>query len=50
VTGSISRKLYQQSLLLHPEPFRHEFGDEMLGIFEQCKAEQGSWRLLADVP
>jgi hypothetical protein len=49
VTGSISRKLYQQFLLLHPEPFRHEFGDEMLGIFEQCKAEQGSWRLLADV-
>ncbi|HEX4809845.1 MAG TPA: hypothetical protein VH325_12990 [Bryobacteraceae bacterium] len=49
MTGSISRKLYQQFLLLYPEPFRHEFGDEMLAIFEQCRAKQGSWRLFADV-
>ena len=49
MTGSISRKLYQQVLLLYPEPFRYEFGDEMLGVFEECKAAQGSWRLLADV-
>jgi hypothetical protein len=49
MTGSISRKLYQQFLLLYPEPFRHEFRDEMLSIFEECRAAQGTWRLLADV-
>ena len=49
MTGSISRKLYRQFLLLYPEPFRQEFGDEMLDIFEECRATQGSWRLLADV-
>lgn len=49
MTGSISRKLYQQFLLLYPEPFRHEFGDEMLALWEECKAAQGGWRLLADV-
>jgi hypothetical protein len=48
VTGSISRKLYQQFLLLYPEPFRHEFGDEMLDIFEEYRGIQGSLRLLAD--
>jgi hypothetical protein len=41
--------LYQQFLLLYPEPFRHEFGDEMLSTFEECRAAQGFWRLLADV-
>ena len=49
MTGSISRKLYQRVLSLYPEPFRHEFGDEMLSIFEECRAAQGSWRMLADV-
>ncbi len=49
MTASISRKLYQQFLLLYPEPFRHEFGDEMLGTFEGCRGAQGSWHLLADV-
>jgi hypothetical protein len=49
MTGSISRKLYQQFLLLFPEPFRHEFGDEMLSMFEECNAAQGYWRLLADL-
>ncbi len=49
MTGSISRKLYRQFLLLYPEPFRHEFGDEMLGIFEECKATQGSLRVFADL-
>jgi hypothetical protein len=49
VTGSISRKLYQQFLLLYPEPFRREFGDEMLGVFEECRAAQGFWHLLSDV-
>jgi hypothetical protein len=49
VTGSISRKLYRRFLLLYPEPFRNEFGGEMLSSFEECRAAQGSWRLLADV-
>jgi hypothetical protein len=47
--GSISRKLYRRVLLLYPEPFRHEFGDEMLSIFEECRAAHGSWHVLADV-
>jgi hypothetical protein len=49
MTTSISRKLYQQFLLLYPEPFRHEFGDEMLSMFEECRATQGPWRLLGDL-
>lgn len=49
MTGSISRKLYQRFLLLYPEPFRHEFGDEMLSMFENCRRVQGFWRLLADL-
>jgi len=49
MTGSISRRLYQKFLLLYPEPFRYEFGDEMLGMFEECRVTQGSLRLLADV-
>jgi hypothetical protein len=49
VTGSISRKLYRRILLLYPEPFRHEFGDEMLRMFAECKAAQGLWHVLADV-
>lgn len=49
MTGSISRKLYRRILLLYPEPFRHEFGDEMLSMFEECKSAQGSWHVLADV-
>jgi hypothetical protein len=49
VTGSISRILFQQVLLLYPEPFRQEFGDEMLSMFEECSEAQGSWHVLADV-
>jgi len=49
VTGSISRKLYRRILQLYPAPFRHEFGDEMLSMFEDCKSAQGSWLVLADV-
>jgi hypothetical protein len=49
VTGLTARKLYQQCLLLYPESFRHEFEDEMLGMFEDCKKAQGFWLLLADV-
>ncbi len=49
MTGSISRKLYRRVLLLYPKPFRHEFGDEMLSMFGDCRAAQGSWHVLADV-
>jgi hypothetical protein len=49
LTRSISRKLYRRILLLYPEPFRHEFGDEMLTMFAECKAAQGTWHVLADV-
>jgi hypothetical protein len=38
VSGLTARKLYQQCLLLYPESFRHEFGDEMLDMFEDCRA------------
>ena len=49
MSGSISRKLYRQCLLLYPESFRHEFEGEMLDMFEDCRATQGSCHLLADV-
>jgi hypothetical protein len=45
---SISRRLYQQIILLYPEPFRREFGQEMLGVFDECRAAQGGPYLLAD--
>ncbi len=48
MTESISRRFYRRLLRLYPEPFRNEFEDEMLGMFEECRAAQGSWRLLAD--
>jgi hypothetical protein len=44
-----ARKFYQQFLWLYPEPFRHEFEDEMLSVFDECRAAQGSWRLLVDL-
>ena len=44
-----SSKLYMWVLLLYPEPFRMEFGDEMLQMFAECRAAQGSLHLLADV-
>ncbi len=49
MTESVSRLLYRHFLLLYPERFRHEFGDEMLAIFEQCRAAQGFWRLFTDL-
>jgi hypothetical protein len=48
MTPSISRKLYQQFLYLYPEPFRREFRDEMLDIFDACKPAEGYSRLFAD--
>jgi hypothetical protein len=49
VTGSISRNWFRRVLLLYPESFRQEFGDEMLSMFEECSEAQGCWRVLADV-
>jgi hypothetical protein len=49
LSGSISRKLFRRVLLLYPDPFRHEFGDEMVTMFEECRAAQGSWHVLSDV-
>lgn len=48
MTGSMSRRLYRQFLSLYPEPFRREFGDEMVSVFEECRGTQGAWRLLVD--
>ena len=48
MTGSISRRLYQHIILLYPEPFRREFGEEMLSVFEECQVGQGAPYLLAD--
>lgn len=45
---SISHRLYQQIILLHPEPFRREFGEEMLSVFKECQEIQGIPHLLAD--
>jgi hypothetical protein len=45
----ISRKLYRCFLGLHPEPFRIEFGREMLDVFEESMADQGAFFVLMDV-
>jgi hypothetical protein len=45
----LSREVYRRFLALYPEPFRQEFGNEMLDMFEACAAVQGSWNLLADL-
>ena len=46
---SVSHQLYRRILLLYPEPFRDEFGDEMLSMFAECSAAQGSWHVFADL-
>jgi len=45
----ITRALYRLFLGWHPEPFRIEFGEEMLEIFEESVADQGLFFVLADV-
>ena len=49
MTGSVSRRFYRQLLLLYPGPFREEFGDEMLGMFDECSRALGAWRVLVDI-
>jgi hypothetical protein len=48
VSAAISRKVYQMLLLLYPADFRHEFGDEMLSMFEECTAGQSCLLVFAD--
>ena len=48
MTSSISHRLYQQIILLYPEPFRREFGEEMLSVFDECQPTRGIAHLLAD--
>ena len=45
----IARALYRRFLALHPEPFRIEFGEEMLEIFEASVSDQGMFFVLMDV-
>ena len=49
MTGSISRKLYGDFSCYTLSPFRNEFGDEVAGMFEECRRAQGFWNLIADV-
>ena len=48
MTATLSTRLYRRIILLYPEPFRREFGAEMLGVFNECRATQKISRLLAD--
>jgi uncharacterized membrane protein YtjA (UPF0391 family) len=48
VGDMISRKVYRALLLLYPEDFRREFGDEMLSMLEECSAMQGYCLVFAD--
>ncbi|MGA7235017.1 MAG: hypothetical protein WBY44_05030 [Bryobacteraceae bacterium] len=41
----MTRALYSGLLRLHPRPFRAEFGDEMLWIFDESAA-QSPWRIV----
>jgi hypothetical protein len=43
-----SRFAYRSLLRLHPASFRHEFGGEMLWIFDEESQESGVARLLFD--
>ncbi len=49
MTRFITRQIYRQILSFHPEPFRREFEDEILGMFEECSQTLGPSNLLADV-
>jgi hypothetical protein len=48
MSRSISRRLYRRLLDMHPEPFRREFGAEMLEIFEACSADRGVLFVIGD--
>src|SRR5690349_2825296 len=44
----MKRSVYRSVLWLHPPAFRREFAGEMLWIFDEAAAEQGSAGLIAD--
>jgi hypothetical protein len=48
MTNALSCRLFQRILLLYPEPFRREFADEMLGVFDECHLTQRASFLLVD--
>lgn len=48
MSTSIAYRVYRRILLLYPEPFRREFGEEMLSLFDECRATQRSSFLLID--
>jgi hypothetical protein len=48
MSGRFARCFYRSFLFLHPEPFRMEFGAEMLEIFETSAADQGVIFVLLD--
>jgi hypothetical protein len=43
------RALYIGLLRLHPSPFRRQFAEEMLWIFDEAKSSEGAWVLLLDL-
>lgn len=45
---SVCRSLYRLLLKLHPAAFRERFAEEMLWIFDEAAATQGTPRLFAD--
>lgn len=45
---SLSRKLFKQVIRFYPEPFRVEFSEEMLSVFDECQAGLGGRYLLLD--
>jgi hypothetical protein len=45
----MTRALYIGLLRLHPSPFRRQFADEMLWIFDEAKGSEGAWVLLLDL-
>jgi len=49
MTASVSRKLCQRFLYLYPEPFRCEFGEDILAIFEASKETERPSDLLFDI-
>ena len=44
----MSRGLYRFILRLHPLAFRRKFAEEMLWIFDEAAAAEGTWLLLRD--
>lgn len=49
MSGTMTRCAYRQIIRLYPEPFQREFGQEMLTVFDECRAgRMGISHLLKD--